>query len=205
MLITPAIFIGIYLLHLFFVALFTRWFYRYVDKRGPSQGVFDRNLDKSTKALDYYHFRSFLLKYPIFAFIRSPFPWLINWELRFIGSNKIGKGTVIEECYLHGHIDYGKDCYVGTFSHVSNHLVDGVYGSENLTYWGAKTGDNSVYNALIGGMPGLEVGKNTTLLPLCTTIKFDKLGNDGIYGGFPAKKLTAEEIKKITGGEYLEK
>jgi len=201
-LLTPVIFIGIYLLHLFFVALFTRWFYKYVDKRGPSQGVFDRNLDKSTKALDYYHFRSFLLKYPVFAFIRSPFPWLINWELKFIGSNKIGKGTIIEECYLHGHIDYGKDCYVGTFSHISNHLVDGVYGSENLTYWGAKTGDKSVYNALIGGMPGLEVGENTTLLPLCTTIKFDKLGDNGIYGGFPAKKLNEEEIKKITGGEY---
>jgi len=201
-LLTPIIFIGIYLLHLFFVALFTRWFYRYVDKRGPSQGVFDRNLDQSTRALDYYHFRSFLLKYPVFAFIRSPFPWLINWELKFIGSNKIGKGTIIEECYLHGHIDYGKDCYVGTFSHISNHLVDGVYGSENLTYWGAKTGDKSVYNAMIGGMPGLEVGENTTLLPQCTTIKFDKLGDNGIYGGFPAKKLNAEEIKKITGGEY---
>ncbi|MFX1276184.1 MAG: hypothetical protein ACFFAT_14230, partial [Promethearchaeota archaeon] len=203
-LLTPIIFIGIYLLHLFFVALFTRWFYRYVDKRGPSQGVFDRNLDVTTTALDYYHFRSFLLKYPVFAVIRSPFPWLINWELRFIGSNKIGKGTVIEECYLHGHIDYGKNCYVGTFSHISNHLVDGVYGSENLTYWGAKTGDNTVYNALIGGMPGLEVGKNTTLLPLCTTIKFDKLGDNGIYAGFPAKNLKEEEIKKITGGVYHE-
>ena len=61
-------------------------------------------------------------------------------------------------------VNYGNNCYAGTFSHISNHLVDGVYGSENLTYWGAKTGDNSVYNALTGAMPGLEVGKNTTLL-----------------------------------------
>jgi len=87
---TPLIFICMYLLHLFFVALFTKWFYTIADKRGPSQGVFDRNLDETSNVLDYYHFRSFLLKYPIFAFIRSPFPWLLNWELRFIGSNKVG-------------------------------------------------------------------------------------------------------------------
>ncbi len=96
MLITPLIFIALYLFHLFFIVLFTRWFYRFADKRGPTQGVFDRNLDVGTTALDYYHFRSFLFKYPIFAVIRSPFPWLLNWELRFIGSNKIGKGTVFE-------------------------------------------------------------------------------------------------------------
>jgi len=202
LLLIPLIFIGLYLLHLFFVVLFTRWFYRYADKRGPSQGVFDRNLDATSTALDYYHFRSFLFKYPIFAVIRSPFPWLINWELRFIGSNEIGKGTVFEECYIHSHINYGKNCYLGTFSHITNHLVDGVYGSENLTFFGADSGDNCVFNALIGGLPGLEVGDNSTLLPMCSTIKFDKLGENGIYAGFPAKKLEKKDIDGILGGEY---
>ena len=204
MLITPLIFIGLYILHLFFVVLFTRWFYRFADKRGPTQGVFDRNLDATSTALDYYHFRSFLFKYPIFAVIRSPFPWLINWELRFIGSNKIGKGTVFEECYIHSHINYGKNCYLGTFSHITNHLVDGVYGSENLTFFGAENGDNCIFSALIGGLPGLEVGDNSTLLPMCSTIKFDKLGENGIYAGFPAKKLEKKEIDHILGGEYNE-
>ncbi|MBN1802809.1 MAG: hypothetical protein JW891_14970 [Candidatus Lokiarchaeota archaeon] len=199
MLITPLIFSIFYIVHLFFLALFTRIFFRFADKRGPTQGIFDRNLDDTTTALDYYHFGSFLMKYPIFAFIRSPFPWLINWELKFIGSNKIGKGTVIEECYLHAHINYGKNCYAGTFSHISNHLVDGVYGSENLTFWGAESGDNCVYNAMIGGMPGLEVANDVTWLPMSTSIKFDKLGTEGIYGGFPIKKLKNEELKSILG------
>jgi acetyltransferase-like isoleucine patch superfamily enzyme len=202
LLITPLIFIFLYLLHLFFVVLFTRWFYRFADKRGPTQGVFDRNLDATSTALDYYHFRSFLFKYPIFAVIRSPFPWLLNWELRFIGSNKIGKGTIFEECYIHSHINYGKNCYVGTFSHITNHLVDGVYGSENLTLFGAESGDSCIFNALIGGLPGLEVGDNSTLLPMCSTIKFDKLGENGIYAGFPAKKLDKKKIDQILGGEY---
>ncbi|TFG26092.1 MAG: hypothetical protein EU532_10805 [Promethearchaeota archaeon] len=199
LLLTPIALSGIYLIHLFFVALFTSAFYRFADYRGPAQGVFDRNLHEQSKALDYYHWRSFLLKYPVFAFLRSPFPWLINWELKFIGSNKIGKRTVFEECFIHSHLNFGKDCYMGTYAHISNHVVDGVYGSENLTFYGARIGDNCIFNALIGGMPGLEVGNNATFLPMATTIKYDKLGDDGIYFGFPLRKLSDERIKQFMG------
>ena len=202
LLLTPIIFICLYLLHLFFVALFTRWFYQMADKRGPDQGVFNRNLDETSKALDYYHFRSFLFKYPIFAFIRSPFPWLLNWELRFLGSNKVGKGTVFEDTFFHSHIDFGKNCYIGTFSHISNHLVDGVYGEENLTFFGADLGNNCVFSLSNGAMPGLKMEDNSTVLPLCATIKYDKLGNKNIYGRFPARKLKPDEINKLTGGVY---
>lgn len=202
LLLTPLIFICLYLIHLFFVALFTKWFYKRADERGPDQGVFDRNLDEMSTALDYYHFRSFLFKYPIFAFIRSPFPWLINWELRFIGSNKVGKGTVFEDTFFHSHIDFGKNCYIGTNSHVSNHLVDGVYGEENLTFYGCDIGKNCIFSLSNGAMPGLKMEDNSTVLPMCATIKYDKLGINGIYGRFPAKKLKLDEIKKFTGGVY---
>jgi len=198
----PLIIIGIYLLHLFFIALFTRWFYSIADSRGATQGIYDRNLDESSKALDYYHFRAFLMKYPIFAFSRSPFPWLLNWELGFIKSNNIGKGTVLEETFLHSHINFGNNCYLGTSSHITNHLVDGVYGSENLTFIGVSIDDNSVLNSITGGLPGTEIGKNSTLLPSCTTIKFDKIGSNGVYAGFPAKKLTKDELLNYLGGEY---
>ncbi|MFX1419925.1 MAG: hypothetical protein ACFE9N_13485 [Promethearchaeota archaeon] len=198
----PVIFICLYLLHLFFVALFTRWFYKIADKRGPNQGVFDRNLDETSKVLDYYHFRSFLFKYPIFAFIRSPFPWLLNWELKFLNSNKIGRGTVLEETFYHSHINFGKNCYIGTFAHISNHLVDGVYGEENLTFFGVDIGNNCVFSLSNGAMPGLKMEDNSTILPMCATIKYDKLGVNGIFGKFPAKKLNTEEIKNFTGGLY---
>ncbi|MFX1366302.1 MAG: DapH/DapD/GlmU-related protein [Promethearchaeota archaeon] len=200
LLMTPLIFICLYLIHLFFIALFTRWFYQMADKRGPTHGIFDRNLDESSKTLDYYHFLSFLFKYPIFAFVRSPFPWLVNWELRFFGSNKVGRGTVFEETFFHSHIDFGKNCYIGTFSHISNHLVDGVYGEENLTFFGVSLGDNCVFSLSNGGMPGLEMEKNSTVLPMCSTIKYDKLGKDSIFGRFPAKKLNQDELNKFTGG-----
>ncbi|TXT61739.1 MAG: membrane protein of unknown function [Promethearchaeota archaeon] len=202
LLLTPIILILIYLLHLFFVALFTRFFYRIADRRGPEQGIFDRNLDKASKALDYYHFRSFLFKYPIFAVLRSPFPWLLNWELEFIGSNKVGKNTIFEECYMHSHINLGENCYVGTFAHITNHLVDGVYGEENLTFYGAEIGNNCKFNALIGGLPGLETEDNITFLPMCSTIKFDQITEKGIYGGFPAQKIPDEKLKQILGDVY---
>ncbi|MFX1431011.1 MAG: hypothetical protein ACFFCY_12690 [Promethearchaeota archaeon] len=202
LILTPLIMIGIYLLHLFFVALFTKWFYNIVDKRGPAHGVFDRNLDESSHVLNYYHFGSFLFKYPIFAFIRSPFPWLLNWELRFIGSNKVGKGTVFEDTFFHSHIDFGHNCYIGTFSHISNHVVDGVYGEENLTFFGVDIGNNCVFSLSNGAMPGLEMEDNSTILPLSATMKYDKVGMNGIYGKFPAKKLGLEDIQEFTGGDY---
>ena len=202
MLLIPLILIGIYLLHLFCVILFTRWWYKFVDKRGPSQGIFDRDMELSSTKLDYYHFGSFLMKYPIFAVSRSPFPWILNWELNFIRSNKIGKGTVLEETFIHSHVNFGNNCYLGTSSHMTNHVVDGVYGEENLTFVGIDIDDHSILNLVTGGLPGTEIGKNSTFLPGATTIKYDKIGNDGVYGGFPAKKLSKEEILYFLGGEY---
>ena len=96
------------------------------DKRGPNQGVFDRNLDESSKALNYYHFRSFLFKYPISAVIRSPFPWLLNWELRFIGSNKVGKGTVFEDSFFHSHINFGDNCYIDSHENCSTGFCETI-------------------------------------------------------------------------------
>ncbi|MEJ2248247.1 MAG: hypothetical protein P8Y70_08825 [Candidatus Lokiarchaeota archaeon] len=198
----PIVFIALYLFHLFFVALFTRWFYKFADKRGPKQGLFDRNLDKSSKMLEYYHFRSFLLKYPIFAVTRSPFPWLTNWELRFIGSNEIGKNSIIEESFLHSHIKLGKKCYLGTFTHITNHLVDGIYGQENLTFFGSELGNKVIFNSISGGFPGMEIGKNSTFLSVGSTVKYDKLGENNIYSGFPARKLNRERIKMRLGDLY---
>ena len=54
-------------------------------------------------------------------------------------------------------------------------------------------------------MPGLEVGNNATFLPMATTIKYDKLGDDGIYAGFPLRKLNNQRLQQFTGEEFYEK
>ena len=198
----PITFILLYLMHLFFIAFITRLFYNYVKKREPYQGIFDRNLDKDAKVLFYYHFKSFLFKYPIFAISRSPFPWLINWELNFLGSNNIGKGTIIEESYLHSHVNIGKNCYLGTFSHISNHVVDGVYGEENLTYFGTTLGNNVSFEAITATLPGTKIGDNSAFLPISSTIKYDEIKGNGLYTDFPVRKLSKKEIIEILGEDF---
>ena len=138
--------------------------------------------------------------YVLFWVANITCPSLESLTVRFIGSNKVGKGTILEECYIHSHLNWGKNCYVGTFAHISNHLVDGVYGEENLTFYGAEVGDNAIFNALIGGLPGMEVGDDATFLPLASTIKYDKIDGNGVYGGFPLRKLNKDQLKKLTGG-----
>ncbi|MFX1555489.1 MAG: hypothetical protein ACFFBV_16310, partial [Promethearchaeota archaeon] len=130
--------------------------------------------------------------------------WLLNWELRFLGSNKIGKGTAFEETFFHSHIDFGENCYIGTLAHITNHVVDGVYGEENLTFFGAQIGSNCVFNISSGALPGLEMDNYSTILPMCATIKFDKIGKSGVYGGFPAKKLNNDSTIKLLGDNYNE-
>ena len=53
----------------------------------------------------------------------------------------------------------------------------------------------------MGGMPGLEVGNNATFLPMATTIKYDKMEDNGIYLGFPARRLNKEKVKQFIGEE----
>ena len=89
----PLVIIICYLIHLFIVALITRWFYSYSEKKSPSKsGIIPRNIP--SKTLDFYHFRSFIMKYPKNAFSRGLFPWLLNWMY-----NQMNK------CAYYGHVN----------------------------------------------------------------------------------------------------
>ena len=87
----PFVIILCYLIHLFIVALITRWFYNISEKKSPSKaGIIPRNIP--SKTLNQYHFRSFIIKYPKNAFSRGPFPWLLKWMYNFVGTNTIVRG-----------------------------------------------------------------------------------------------------------------
>ncbi|MFW9866862.1 MAG: hypothetical protein ACFFEN_12275, partial [Candidatus Thorarchaeota archaeon] len=73
----PLVIILCYIIHLFVVALVTRLFWKYSEKRSPSKsGIIPRNIP--SKTLNYYHFKSFLIKFPKNCFSRGPFPWFLN-------------------------------------------------------------------------------------------------------------------------------
>ena len=72
-LLTPFVMIGCYLLHLLFLAWITRYLWAITEKKSPSKdGVIPRNV--RSKTLNFYHIRSFMIKYGKTTFVKDPFP-----------------------------------------------------------------------------------------------------------------------------------
>ena len=196
-LLIPVVLISCYLLHLFFLALVIRWLFRSTEKKIPSKdGIIPRNIP--SKTLDFYHIRSFMLKYPKYAFTKGMFPWLSNWAFNFIGSTNIGKGTIIEEQVCGDkYIDVGKNCYIGPNSILASHMVDGIYG--NISYFKIKIGDNVTFTGQNAIAPGTEINDNSYLLPMASASKFNVLKGNNYYYGIPLRKIFKSKIQ-----EYLQ-
>ncbi|MHA1490952.1 MAG: hypothetical protein ACTSRI_15060 [Promethearchaeota archaeon] len=188
----PLVIIGCYLVHLFFVAFITRFFWRYTERKSPSKpGIIPRNFP--SKTLDFYHIRSFLIKYPKNAFVKGPFPWLINWFFNYVGTNVIGKGSTIEEQVVGGKFcEIGKNCYVGVNSALSTHFVEGIFG--NVVYFKIKLGDNVTLATFNNIAPGCEISDNSYILPMGACTKFNMLKGNNYYYGMPVRKIFKRKI-----------
>ena len=159
-----------------------------------------------SKAADYYHIRSFILKYGKNAFTKGIFPWLSKWYFNFVKSSKIGKGTVIEESLVNDKfITVGKDCYIGVNSSIAAHTVEGTFG--NISYFEVKVGDNVTWAAMNAVGPGSEVFDNCFFLPLASGQKHVKVGkpgedgkeNYGYYFGLPLRKIFKKKLQDYLG------
>ena len=193
----PAVIITCYLLHLIIVALITRWFWSFSEKKSPSKsGIIPRNI--SSKTLNYYHFRSFIIKYPKNAFSRGPFPWLLKWMFNFVGTNKIGKGSVIEEQVAGDRfVEVGENSYLGTNPGISSHSVDGVFG--NISFAKIKIGDNVTAAGFNCFAPGVETGNNAIWLPMTGATKYNIMKGKNFYYGTPLRKIFKRKVM-----EYLQ-
>lgn len=193
----PFVIIICYLIHLFIIALITRGFWSYSEKKSPSKsGIIPRNIP--SKTLNYYHFRSFIIKYPKNVFSRGPFPWLLKWMYNFVGTNKIGKGSVIEE-QLAGDrfIEVGENTYIGTNPGISSHSVEGVFG--NIAFAKVKIGNNVTAAGFNCFGPGVEAGDNSWWLPMTGATKYNILKGDNFYFGTPLRKIFKKRVM-----EYLQ-
>ncbi|TFF99924.1 MAG: hypothetical protein EU541_03715 [Promethearchaeota archaeon] len=190
----PFIIMVCYLIHLFFVGLITKAWWNITKKISPVRdGIIPRNTP--SKTLNIYHVRSFLIKYPKHAFNRGPFPWLITWLYNFVGTNKIGKGTVIEEQFgADKGVEIGENSYIGVNSGFSSHAVDGIFG--NVAYFKIKVGDNVTTSALNCAGPGVEINDNSYLLPIAGATKNNVLKGDNYYFGAPLRKAFSRKVKK---------
>ena len=188
----PIIIIGCYVLHLFFIALLTRLLWRFTERKSPTKnGIILRNIPSDT--LNYYHIRSFLIKYGKNAFTKGLFPWLANWFFNFVGSNKIGKGTTIEEEIVGDKfIDVGDNCYIGVNSAICSHVVEGIFG--RIPYFEVKIGNNVTCTAFNIVGPGCKIKDNSYVLPLGSFAKNTTTKGDNYYFGLPAHKIFKKKI-----------
>ncbi len=201
----PLIIILCYLIHIFFVGLITRLIWRITEKKSPTKdGIIPRNIP--SKTLNYYHIRSFVIKYPKNAVIRGPFPWLINWLYNFIGANWIGKGTTLEEnVAADRYISMGNNCYFGVNGAFSSHAVEGIFG--NITYFKVKIGNNVTTAGFNCIGPGNEINDNSWFLPMTGATKHNILKGNNYYFGAPLRRIFKKRLinyLKVSEGD-LEK
>jgi len=193
----PIIVITCYLLHLVFIAIITRWFWRFTERKSPSKsGIIPRNIP--SKTLNYYHLRSFIIKYPKNAFSRGPFPWLLKWMFNFVGTNQIGKGSVIEEQVAGDRfVKVGENSYIGINPGISSHAVDGIFG--NISFAEVKIGDNVTAAGFNCFAPGVDTGNNSWWLPMTGATKYNILKGNNFYFGTPLRKIFKKRVM-----EYLQ-
>jgi acetyltransferase-like isoleucine patch superfamily enzyme len=172
------------------------------EKISPSKnGIIPRNI--KSKAADYYHIRSFILKYGKNVVTKGLFPWLTRWFFNFIGTCKIGKGTTMEESLVNDKfLTIGKNCYIGFNSSLAAHVVEGIFG--NINYFEVKLEDDITFSAMCGIGCGSVVYKNSFMLPLASAQKHSIVGkpggkNFGYYFGLPARRIFKKKLK-----EYLD-
>ena len=187
----PLVVIVFYLTHLFFLGVFTRISWKFTEKRSPTKdGIIPRNIE--SKTADYYHYRSFMIKYGKNSFMKGIFPWLANWFFNFT-SSEIGKGTTFEESVSNDrNIETGRNCYIGVNSALASHVVEGVFG--NIIYFKVKVEDNVTLGGFNVVAPGCVLKDNTYLLPMAAGTKFNTTKGDNYYYGMPFRRIFKKKL-----------
>jgi len=184
--------LGIYLTILS-TGFVSRLFVNYWHKKSPpEEGLYIRKFDGKDvidPRIKYYHYRGFIIKYPLWLASKSPFPWLGAWILRYIGHNKIPKSVVFMDAYPGLEFTFFEDDVILMMgSSFSTHVVDSLYG--NLTIKRIVTGKfSTIYpNSIFG--PGVVIHQYSNLLPSTIGPK-DWTTNETnkFYSGVPGKPI----------------
>jgi UDP-3-O-[3-hydroxymyristoyl] glucosamine N-acyltransferase len=115
----------------------------------------------------------------------------------FVGTNKIGKNSVIEE-QLAGDrfVEVGQNSYIGTNPGISSHAVDGVFG--NISFAKIEIGNNVTAAGFNCFAPGIDIGDNSWWLPMTGATKYNILKGNNFYFGTPLRKIFKKKVM-----EYL--
>jgi acetyltransferase-like isoleucine patch superfamily enzyme len=188
----PFVFLIAYLIQKYFIGVVTRIFWRYTERKSPTKdGIMPRNIQ--SKTLDYYHYRSFMIKYGKNAFMKGIFPWLTNWFFNYVGASVIEKGATFEETVSSDRNVYVKrNVYMGVNSALAAHLVEGIFG--NIIYFKVTVGDNSTLGGFNTIAPGCEIRDNSYLLPMAAATKYNTTKGNNYYYGMPLRRIFKKKI-----------
>jgi acetyltransferase-like isoleucine patch superfamily enzyme len=170
------------------------WFI--AESRSPTKdGIIPRNIP--SKATNYYHIKSFMIKHGKRTFMKGVFPWLANWFFTFVGTSVIGKGSTLEESVVTDkNVFIGKNCYLGVNSALASHVIEGIFG--NINYFKVVLGDNVTLSGFNTIGPGNLLSDNSYILPMAAATKHNKTKGNNYYYGMPLRRI----FKKKTM-EYL--
>jgi acetyltransferase-like isoleucine patch superfamily enzyme len=116
----------------------------------------------------------------------------------FVGSNRIGKGSFMEEQIAGDRfVEIGDNSYIGTNTAISSHAVDGIFG--NISFAKVKLGDNATTAAFNCLAPGVDTGDNSWWLPMTGATKYNVMKGNSFYFGVPLKRIFKKRLM-----EYLQ-
>ena len=195
---TPLVAIFLYIFRLFFLVFLCKIAIALINSISPMKElVAAKGIGKEeARAVNAYHLRGVVLRILVWSIAKSPFPWLINWALNFVGVCKIAKGTTMEDhVYCKEFLETGKNVYIGQGSGVTSHVVEGKYGA--ITLKKIYLGDNSVISAHNAISPGTYLEPYTEFLPMSGVTKFHKIRGFAKYFGLPIGRLSTKSYLKI--------
>jgi len=148
----------------------------------PKEGIFNRDI--TDKDYFFWNLRNIIKKWALFVTASNPFPWLKNrFTLRFFGV-KIGKKGICDNCWISSEfVSIGKNVIIGmnstllSFGIEQDKFILKKIIIENEVLIGAK--------CII--LPGTHIQKNAKLSAHSYTNFDEKLTENLIYSGHPAK------------------
>jgi acetyltransferase-like isoleucine patch superfamily enzyme len=181
----PIFLFGVYYLTVIWTALITKiilWWYNI--RRPAKEGVFTR----SSEDLDYVYWnkRNLARVFLIWLLYTPPFPWgKTFFTFRFFGI-KIGKNTVVTDCWISPEfIEIGNNTKIGQGSAV----VSYVFEKDKLIVARVKIEENCIIGPRTVVEPGCIIHNNCTVSACSLLLPFTELDPNAIYFGLPVEKV----------------
>ena len=180
----PLLFISLYLSIITVSLIETKIFLIILNSlHKPREGVFLRDI--SDKDYRYWSLRNVIKKWPIWVSHKFPFPFMDNICFKMFGVKTKFRNSLFEGWVDCEFIEFGKDVVVGQGSIIQSSTIIG----DNLIIKKTIINDNVKIGAHSVVTPGTIMGRNTILAANSSTTIGQKLDENWIYLGIPAKKF----------------